>query len=90
MPENIPLIKRFSIQGKKIKCSTSQAKHKLFIGNVPRTWGEEDMKKVVAEIGPGVITVELLKVCNVPSFFKQFFSIIDLFFILVSFCTSNQ
>ncbi|GFZ02499.1 RNA-binding (RRM/RBD/RNP motifs) family protein [Actinidia rufa] len=29
--------------------------------NVPRNWGEEDMKKVVAEIGPGVITVELLK-----------------------------
>ncbi|KAI8013476.1 Heterogeneous nuclear ribonucleoprotein Q [Camellia lanceoleosa] len=49
------------LKGKKIKCSTSQAKHKLFIGNVPRNWGEENMKKVVTKIGPGVIAVELLK-----------------------------
>lgn len=49
------------LKGKKIKCSTSQAKHRLFIGNVPRNWGEEDMKKAVTDIGPGVISVELLK-----------------------------
>ncbi|KAM2466654.1 hypothetical protein COP2_008832 [Malus domestica] len=48
-------------KGKRIKCSTSQAKHRLFIGNVPRSWGEEDMKKAVTDIGPGVISVELLK-----------------------------
>lgn len=48
-------------KGKRIKCSTSQVKHKLFIGNVPKYWTEGDMKKVVAEIGPGVICVELLK-----------------------------
>jgi hypothetical protein len=55
----------FLFQGKKIKCSTSQAKHRLFIGNVPRNWGEEDMKKAVTESGPGVISVELLKVCEI-------------------------
>lgn len=49
------------LKGKKIKCSTSQAKHRLFIGNVPRNWGERDMKKAVTEIGSGVISVELLK-----------------------------
>uniref|UniRef100_A0A5B6ZDM4 RRM domain-containing protein n=1 Tax=Davidia involucrata TaxID=16924 RepID=A0A5B6ZDM4_DAVIN len=49
------------LKGRKIKCSTSQAKHRLFIGNVPRNWAEEDMKKVVTEIGPGVTSVELLK-----------------------------
>ncbi|KAL0347039.1 UNVERIFIED_CONTAM: Heterogeneous nuclear ribonucleoprotein Q [Sesamum calycinum] len=49
------------LKGKKLKCSTSQAKHKLFIGNVPRNWGEEDMKKIVNKAGPGVIAVELLK-----------------------------
>ncbi|XP_062112750.1 heterogeneous nuclear ribonucleoprotein Q [Humulus lupulus] len=49
------------LKGKKIKCSTSQAKHRLFIGNVPRNWGEQDMKKAVTAIGPGVISVELLK-----------------------------
>ncbi|KAK7244888.1 hypothetical protein RIF29_39717 [Crotalaria pallida] len=48
-------------KGKKLKCSTAQAKNKLFIGNVPRNWTLEDMRKVVAGIGPGVISVELLK-----------------------------
>ncbi|XP_023513235.1 heterogeneous nuclear ribonucleoprotein Q-like [Cucurbita pepo subsp. pepo] len=48
-------------KGKKIKCSSSQAKHRLFIGNVPRSWGEEDLKKVVKDIGPGVTAVELVK-----------------------------
>ncbi|KAF5447490.1 hypothetical protein F2P56_033044 [Juglans regia] len=48
-------------KGKKIKCSTSKAKHRLFIGNVPRSWGEEDLRKVVTEIGPGVTAVELVK-----------------------------
>ncbi|XP_062083018.1 heterogeneous nuclear ribonucleoprotein Q-like [Humulus lupulus] len=48
-------------KGKKIKCSTSQAKHRLFIGNVPRSWGEDDLRKVVKNIGPGVTGVELVK-----------------------------
>jgi len=50
-------------QGRKIKCSTSQAKNRLFIGNIPRSWGEKDLKKVVTDIGPGVTAVELVKVC---------------------------
>ncbi|CAA3011314.1 heterogeneous nuclear ribonucleo R [Olea europaea subsp. europaea] len=49
------------LKGKKLKCSTSQAKHKLFIGNIPKNWGEEDIKKIVNKVGPGVISVELLK-----------------------------
>lgn len=49
------------LKGKKVKCSTSQAKHKLIIGNVPRNWGEKDMKKIVNSIGPGVVSVELQK-----------------------------
>ncbi|KAL6514367.1 hypothetical protein OROHE_019109 [Orobanche hederae] len=49
------------LKGKKLKCSSSQAKHKLFIGNVPRNWEEDDMKKVVNKVGPGVVAVELLK-----------------------------
>ncbi|XP_068654877.1 heterogeneous nuclear ribonucleoprotein Q-like [Aristolochia californica] len=48
-------------KGRKIKCSTSQAKHRLFIGNVPRSWAEADLRKVVKKVGPGVTTVELLK-----------------------------
>ncbi|CAI0391731.1 unnamed protein product [Linum tenue] len=49
-------------KGKKVKCSASQANHRLFIGNIPRSWGEKDMKNVVMKIGPGVVSVELLKV----------------------------
>lgn len=53
------------IQKNNIKCSTSQAKHRLFIGNVPRNWTEEDLRKAVTGIGPGVNSVELLKVCDI-------------------------
>ncbi|XP_073062787.1 heterogeneous nuclear ribonucleoprotein Q-like [Primulina eburnea] len=49
------------LKGKRLKCSSSQAKHKLFIGNVPRNWGEEDMRKVVKKVGPGIVAIELLK-----------------------------
>ncbi|MFS7913491.1 putative RNA recognition motif domain, nucleotide-binding alpha-beta plait domain superfamily [Helianthus anomalus] len=45
----------------RIKCSTSQAKHKLFIGNVPKNWTLEDMEKVSRRVGPGIESVELLK-----------------------------
>ncbi|KAM7522594.1 hypothetical protein LguiA_012496 [Lonicera macranthoides] len=48
-------------KGKRIKCSTSQAKHRLFIGNIPRSWGDEDLEKAVKDIGPGVTVVELVK-----------------------------
>ncbi|XP_050370978.1 heterogeneous nuclear ribonucleoprotein Q-like [Argentina anserina] len=48
-------------KGKRIKCSTSKAKHRLFIGNVPRSWGEEDLRQVVMKVGPGVTGVELVK-----------------------------
>ncbi|KAJ6410166.1 hypothetical protein OIU84_009629 [Salix udensis] len=48
-------------KGKKIKCSTSQAKHRLFLSNIPRSWGEEGLKKIVAEVGPGVANVQLVK-----------------------------
>ncbi|XP_020590290.1 heterogeneous nuclear ribonucleoprotein Q [Phalaenopsis equestris] len=48
-------------KGKKIKCSASQAKHRLFIGNIPRNWTEDDLRKAVLEIGPGVTSVDLMK-----------------------------
>ncbi|XP_073267433.1 heterogeneous nuclear ribonucleoprotein Q isoform X3 [Populus alba] len=49
-------------KGKKIKCSTSQAKHRLFLSNIPRSWGEDGLRKIVAEVGPGVTNVQLVKV----------------------------
>ncbi|XP_068656312.1 heterogeneous nuclear ribonucleoprotein Q-like [Aristolochia californica] len=54
-------LNNIEFKGRKIKCSTSQAKHRLFIGNVPRSWAEADLRKVVKKVGPGVTTVELLK-----------------------------
>ncbi|KAH9699733.1 hypothetical protein KPL71_024486 [Citrus sinensis] len=55
-------------KGKKIRCSTSQAKYRLFIGNIPRNWGSEDLQKVVSEVGPGVTGVELVKKMTNPNF----------------------
>ncbi|PKI53821.1 hypothetical protein CRG98_025827 [Punica granatum] len=55
-------------KGKKIRCSTSQAKHRLFIGNIPRNWSDEDLKKAVMQVGPGVTAVELVKKMMNPSF----------------------
>jgi heterogeneous nuclear ribonucleoprotein R len=52
----------FFSQGKKIKVSPSQAKNRLFIGNVPHDWTHDDFKTAVEEVGPGVLKVELMKV----------------------------
>lgn len=48
-------------KGKKIKCAASQPKHRLFIGNVPKNWTEDDMREVVSQAGPGVTDVHLMK-----------------------------
>ncbi|WOK99167.1 heterogeneous nuclear ribonucleoprotein R [Canna indica] len=57
----IEALNNTEFKGKKVKCSTSQAKHRLFIGNIPRNWVEGDLKKIVTSIGPGVNKVELMK-----------------------------
>ncbi|KAL6642214.1 hypothetical protein ACP70R_020395 [Stipagrostis hirtigluma subsp. patula] len=50
------------LKGKKIRLSSSQAKNKLFIGNVPRNWTQDDFKKAVDKVGPGVLKVDLMMV----------------------------
>uniref|UniRef100_A0A6V7QRN5 RRM domain-containing protein n=1 Tax=Ananas comosus var. bracteatus TaxID=296719 RepID=A0A6V7QRN5_ANACO len=52
------------LKGRKVKCSTSHAKNKLFIGNVPCRWSEGDMRRAVEKVGPGVIKVNLKEVRN--------------------------
>uniref|UniRef100_A0A1D1Y6G9 Heterogeneous nuclear ribonucleoprotein Q n=1 Tax=Anthurium amnicola TaxID=1678845 RepID=A0A1D1Y6G9_9ARAE len=54
-------------KGKTLRCSLSQAKHRLFIGNVPKSMSEEDMKKILEESGPGVENIEFLKDPHNPS-----------------------
>ncbi|KAG2555708.1 heterogeneous nuclear ribonucleoprotein Q-like isoform X2 [Panicum virgatum] len=49
------------LKGKKIKVSSSQAKNRLFIGNVPKDWTLNDFKNAVEEVGPGVLKVNLPK-----------------------------
>lgn len=50
------------LQGKTLRCSLSETKHRLFIGNVPKGWTEDEFRRVVEEVGPGVETIELIKV----------------------------
>ncbi|XWS28566.1 hypothetical protein CRYUN_Cryun25bG0081100 [Craigia yunnanensis] len=57
----IDALNNAEFKGRKIRCSTSQSKYRLFIGNIPRSWGEEDLRKVVSEVGPGVTGLELVK-----------------------------
>lgn len=50
-----------TFKGKKIRVSSSQAKNKLFVGNVPNSWSHDDLKKAVEEVGPGVLKIDLIK-----------------------------
>ncbi|KAK8945998.1 Nucleolin 2 [Platanthera guangdongensis] len=49
-------------KGKTLRCSLSQVKHRLFIGNVPKSLAEEELKRVFEGIGPGVETLNALRV----------------------------
>lgn len=48
-----------------MRCSLSQAKHRLFVGNVPKGLSEEELTNTIKGKGPGVINIEMFKVCFV-------------------------
>ncbi|KAI9076794.1 hypothetical protein K1719_028680 [Acacia pycnantha] len=48
-------------KGKTLRCSVSETKHRLFIGNVPKSWTEDEFRKVIMGVGPGVENIELIK-----------------------------
>lgn len=50
-----------SLQGRTIRCSLSDTKYRLFIGNVPRSWTDDEFRNVIEETGPGVENIELIK-----------------------------
>jgi len=50
------------VQGKTIRCSLSETKNRLFIGNIPKNWTEDEFRKVIEDVGPGVENIELIKV----------------------------
>lgn len=51
-----------TLQGRTIRCSLSETKYRLFIGNVPKSWTDDDFRKVIEETGPGSEVIELIKV----------------------------
>jgi len=53
-----------AVQGRKVRFSQSQSKHRLFVGNIPKAWEKEELEKVLGEQGPGIQSVELLKVLS--------------------------
>lgn len=50
------------MQGKTLRCSLAESKNRLFIGNVPKSMKDDEFRKVIEEVGPGVETIELIKV----------------------------
>ncbi|XP_008777549.1 heterogeneous nuclear ribonucleoprotein Q-like isoform X1 [Phoenix dactylifera] len=54
-------------KGRTLRCSLSQAKHRLFIGNVPKSLSEEELRKILEESGPGVQNIEMFKDPQNPS-----------------------
>lgn len=54
-------------KGKTLRCSLSQVKHRLFIGNVPKSLAEEELKRIFEGIGPGVENIECFKDPQNPS-----------------------
>ncbi|KAJ8900593.1 hypothetical protein K2173_025370 [Erythroxylum novogranatense] len=54
-------------KGKTLRCSLSETKNRLFVGNVPKSWIEDEFRKVIEGIGPGVDIIELIKDPQNPS-----------------------
>ncbi|AQK51052.1 RNA-binding (RRM/RBD/RNP motifs) family protein [Zea mays] len=48
-------------KGRTLRCSLSQAKHRLFVGNVPKGLSEEELTNTIKGKGPGVINIEMFK-----------------------------
>lgn len=50
------------MQGKTLRCSLSESKFRLFIGNVPKALTEDQFRKIIEDTGPGSENIELIKV----------------------------
>jgi heterogeneous nuclear ribonucleoprotein R len=53
------------VQGGTLRCSLSQAKHRLFVGNVPKGLSEEELTNIIKGKGPGAVNIEMFKVRSV-------------------------
>ncbi|KAI4330693.1 hypothetical protein MLD38_028953 [Melastoma candidum] len=59
--KSIELLHNKEFKGKTLRCSLSESKNRLFIGNVPKAMSEDEFRRIVEEVGPGVETIELIK-----------------------------
>ncbi|PKI78973.1 hypothetical protein CRG98_000614 [Punica granatum] len=54
-------------KGKTLRCSLAESKNRLFIGNVPKSLKDDEFRKAIEEVGPGVENIELIKDPQNPS-----------------------
>lgn len=54
-------------KGRTLRCSLSQTKHRLFIGNVPKSLSEDELRKMLEGSAPGVHNIEMFKDPQNPS-----------------------
>ncbi|KAK9051382.1 hypothetical protein SSX86_028009 [Deinandra increscens subsp. villosa] len=54
-------------KGRALRCSLSESKYRLFIGNLPKAWTEDEFRKLIEETGPGSEVIELIKDPQNPS-----------------------
>lgn len=59
-------IRHKEFKGKTLRCSVNQAKHKLFIGKIPKSLLEEELRKILEECGPGIQNIEIFKDSQEP------------------------
>ncbi|KAL9253350.1 Heterogeneous nuclear ribonucleoprotein Q-like protein [Drosera capensis] len=52
-------LKDKDFMGKTLRCSLSESKHRLFMGNIPKIWSEDQFKKVIHDVGPGAEFIDL-------------------------------
>ncbi|XP_074279634.1 heterogeneous nuclear ribonucleoprotein Q [Silene latifolia] len=52
-------LKNKEFKGKILRCSLSDSKHRLFIGNIPKEWTEDQFKDMIHSVGPGAEMIDL-------------------------------
>lgn len=54
-------------KGKTIRCSITETKNRLWIGSIPKSLTEDEFRKIIEDVGPGVENIELIKDPQNPS-----------------------
>ncbi|XP_027108575.1 heterogeneous nuclear ribonucleoprotein Q isoform X4 [Coffea arabica] len=57
----IEVLHNKEFKGRTLRCSLSETKYRLFIGNIPKVLTDNDFRKVIDDTGPGAETIELIK-----------------------------